>query len=252
MQLFTDPLLDQFASWALGFIPTGGGDLGEIVAIADAHRDADDDEFFDAWSSAAQRHYDAATSAEAAGHPASARDHYLRVASYLTVANHPLYGIPVDPRLRKAFDLQAQAFEQAMALSEPPGEPIKIPFDGHDMRGYFLRAPGTLPGERRPLVILTNGYDATLSDMYFGTAAYTTGRGYHCLLFDGPGQGAMLVEDGVTMVPDWERVVAPVVDYALGSTRGRPAANRPARLELRRLPRAARRERRASSCGVCR
>jgi hypothetical protein len=216
MQLFSDPLLDEFASWALGFSPTGGGDLGEILAIAAAHRDAQDDEFVDAWSGAAHRHYDAATSAEATGHRSSARDHYLRAASYLTVANHPLYGSPVDPRLREAFDLQAQAFAQAMALGEPPGEPLKIPFDGHDMRGYFLRARGTTPGERRPLVIATNGYDATLCDMFFATGAYMTDRGYHCLLFDGPGQGAMLVDDGVTMVPDWERVISPVVDFALG------------------------------------
>jgi pimeloyl-ACP methyl ester carboxylesterase len=215
MQLFSDPLLDEFASWALGFSPTGGGDLGEILAIAAAHSDVHDDEFFDAWCGAAHRHYDAATAAETAGHRSSARDHYLRAASYLTVANHPLYGSPVDPRLRHAFDLQAQAFEQAMALGEPPGEPLKIPFECHDMRGYFLRARGTALGERRPLVIATNGYDATLCDMFFATGAYMTDRGYNCLLFDGPGQGAMLVHDGVAMVPDWERVISPVVDFAL-------------------------------------
>jgi hypothetical protein len=215
MQLFSDRLHDEFASWALGFIPAGGGDLGEILAIADAHRDADDGAFYDAWSSAAQRHHDAATAAEAPGHRASAREHYLRAASYLTVAYHPLYGTPVDPRLRDAFDRQADAFERAMGLGEPPGEPLQIPFEGHDMRGFFLRADGATTGEQRPLVILTNGYDATLCDMYLATGAYTVGRGYHCLLFDGPGQGAMLVHDGVTMVPDWERVVAPVIDLAL-------------------------------------
>src|SRR5205823_2018303 len=40
-------------------------------------------------------------------------------------------------------------------------------------------------------------------------------RGYHCLLFDGPGQGRPLIEQGLVMRPDWENVVRPVVDHAL-------------------------------------
>ena len=30
MPTFTDPLHDEFASWALGFAPYGGGDVGEV------------------------------------------------------------------------------------------------------------------------------------------------------------------------------------------------------------------------------
>lgn len=67
----------------------------------------------------------------------------------------------------------------------------------------------------RPLVILTNGYDATVTDMYFASAVAASRRGYHCLFFDGPGQGEMLIEHGVHLRPDWESVVTPVVDYAL-------------------------------------
>src|SRR5262249_10298301 len=38
----------------------------------------------------------------------------------------------------------------------------------------------------------------------------------HCLFFDGPGQGKLLIDGGVPMRSDWERVVTPVVDFALG------------------------------------
>jgi hypothetical protein len=34
VQFFTDPLQDEFASWALGYVGSSGADLGEIVAIA--------------------------------------------------------------------------------------------------------------------------------------------------------------------------------------------------------------------------
>ncbi len=64
-------------------------------------------------------------------------------------------------------------------------------------------------------MILTNGYDATVTDMYFASAVAASQRGYHCLFFDGPGQGEMLFEHDVHIRPDWEKVIAPVVDFAL-------------------------------------
>lgn len=52
-------------------------------------------------------------------------------------------------------------------------------------------------------------------------------RGYHCLLFDGPGQGRVLIKQDLPMRFDWENVVRPVVDFALT----RPEVD-PARLAL--------------------
>src|SRR5205809_5713870 len=70
--------------------------------------------------------------------------------------------------------------------------------------------------ETRPLLIGTNGYDATATEMYFAFGLAAAERGYHCLLFDGPGQGKLLIEEGVPIRADWEHVVTPVVDLALG------------------------------------
>lgn len=215
MKLYADPLHDEFARWALSFIPAGGADLGEVLAIAAQKDDPSDDEYFELWDAAARHHHDIADGAATAGHPATALAHLLRAACFLTVAYHPLYGMPVDPRLADAFERQLTAFDRAMALRTRPAEPISIPFEGHDMLGYFVPAAEAQKGERRPLVIAINGYDATISDMYFATAHYAGQRGYHCLLFDGPGQGAMLVRHDVKLIADWERVVTPVVDAAL-------------------------------------
>ena len=41
-------------------------------------------------------------------------------------------------------------------------------------------------------------------------------RGYHCLVFDGPGQGAVLFEQGVPIRADWEVVLGAVVDAIVG------------------------------------
>ncbi len=40
-------------------------------------------------------------------------------------------------------------------------------------------------------------------------------RGYNCLTFDGPGQGAPIREQHLHFRYDWEAVVTPAVDYAL-------------------------------------
>jgi alpha-beta hydrolase superfamily lysophospholipase len=67
----------------------------------------------------------------------------------------------------------------------------------------------------RPLIIFNNGYDATITDLYFQSAVAASRRGYHSLVFDGPGQGAMLYEHSTSMRPDWDVVIKAVVDFAL-------------------------------------
>jgi dienelactone hydrolase len=215
MQLFPDALHQEFATWALGFAPFGGADVGEVVAIAARVRPGDDDSFFEEWSKAAAIHLDAATSAESRGRRHTAHAEGLQAACLYGVAMHVVYGAPVDPRMQSAFAEQSRAFELAMRTRPSPAEPLAIPSEDGSLPAYFVPASGVPAGARRPLVIATNGYDATMPDMYLAMAVSATARGFHCLLFDGPGQGAMLVERGIPLRPDWESVVTPVVDAAL-------------------------------------
>ena len=212
--MFKDPLHEEFGSWALGFAPYGGADVGEVAAIAAAVGDGDDDAFYDAWRAAADRLASEAKHAEAAGHRASAREYYLHAACFYAVAYHPIYGVPVDPRLVDSFHTQIAVFDAAMRLTDSPVETVSIPYEHTTMPAYLVRARGH-ERETRPLLIGTNGYDASVTEMYFGFAAAAAARGYHCLFFDGPGQGKLLIDDGIPMRADWERVVTPVVDHAL-------------------------------------
>jgi predicted alpha/beta-fold hydrolase len=213
--LFQDELLDQLGTFPLGYIPYGGADFGEVAAVAKIVGDGDADAFYAAWIGAADRL--AARGAEAllAGCRASARDLYLRAACFYGTSYRPLFGEPVDPRLRAAFRKQMAAFEQGLSLLDFPAEALRISFEGATMPGYLLRAQHASRGDVRPLLICTNGYDGTLTDMFFASAVAAMQRGYHCLIFDGPGQGEMLVEQRVRLRPDWENVIAPVVDAAL-------------------------------------
>jgi alpha-beta hydrolase superfamily lysophospholipase len=74
----------------------------------------------------------------------------------------------------------------------------------------MLRAPGK---GKRPTVIINTGSDAQNIDMYVYGGAAALERGWNALIFEGPGQGANLFLRDEAFIPDWERVITPVVDF---------------------------------------
>ncbi len=212
--LFKDQLHDEFGTWPLAYIPYGGADFGEVQAVGRAVGDGDDGAFHAAWVAAAERVAAEAEATLAAGRPGSARELFLRASAFYAASYHPLYGTPVDPRLIAAFRKQTAMLDKGLALADPPVLPLRIPFAGTTLPAYLIPAVGHAR-DVRPLLICTNGYDATITDMYFATAVAATRRGYHALLFDGPGQGEMLIEHSMPLRPDWEVVINAVMDFAL-------------------------------------
>ena len=211
--LFDDPLFDGQLLRALGYVYYGGADVGECLTTARGIQAGDAGGWYTAWCQTADRLYAAVEASRAAGHPVSAREAYLRASSYYRTAYIHLFGTPVDPRVVAAYDRQTGAFREAASLFSPPVESIAIPYEGTTLPGYFIKADAT--SAPRPTVIATGGYDGTAEELYFAVAAAAVRRGYHCLAFDGPGQGGALIKQQLYMRPDWERVVTPVVDYAL-------------------------------------
>lgn len=211
--IFDSDYLDGFGRWPLAYIPAGGADIGDVVAVAEAVGGGDESAFYDAWMHAGDAKAAAAQAALDGGHRPSARGLFLRAGCMYAAAYKPLFGAPVDPRLLAAFDKQMAAFRRGMELSAVPVQPVGIPFEGGELPAYLVPAVGR-ESEVRPLLILNNGFDATITDLYFTSAVAASRRGYHVLMFDGPGQGAMLYHSGVPLRPDWEKVVSVVVDYA--------------------------------------
>ncbi|MGK2933179.1 MAG: alpha/beta hydrolase family protein [Solirubrobacterales bacterium] len=212
--LFQDDFLNGLGTWALGYIPYGGSDYGEVAAVADAVGDGDEDTFYAKWLAAGDRHFAEAETARDSDLGTTARDHYLRAAVAYGTAYHPLYGTPVDPRLTSTFASQMDSLGKGLAMGPDPASKISIPLDGIELPGFFIPAPG-MGDQVRPTIILNNGYDATLTDLYFASAVAAGRRGYHCLIFDGPGQGDVLYNQRVPLRPDWENVITAVVDVAV-------------------------------------
>lgn len=213
--LFRDPLHQQLGTWMLGFTPYGGGDYGQVAAIAAAVGEGDDGAYYDAWLAAADRLDAEAERADAAGHHDSARELFLTASAHYGSAYHPLFGGPVDPRLLDAYRKQIAAFESGLARRDAPVTRREVTLDGATLPYYLITADGR-GHERRPTIVLINGYDATVTDVYFASAVAALRRGYHCVVFDGPGQGGVLYEQGVPLRPDFEVVASAIIDAVVG------------------------------------
>lgn len=214
--LSDNPMWEAFGARALMHAAYGGSDFGECRVTIDRIGEGHDvDAWAREWSALAVRLVDEADASATAGHAVSAREAYVRAATYHRTAYAPLLAPERDERLTAASAAEHEALRRAVALWDPVAEWLEIPFEGASLPGVFIRARGAEEGEPRPTVIYTDGYDGTIAEMFVAHAPAAFERGCHVLLYDGPGQGRALIRDGLTMRPDWETVVSAVVDHAL-------------------------------------
>jgi dienelactone hydrolase len=199
---------------AAGYIPYDGGDLGEIMATAAGIEEGDWESWYAQWRALADRTYRIAESAAGRGHRESARCAYLRASNYYRTAEFFLRDDPADdPRLMETWRAGVQCFTAALTAGDLDWRPVTIPYEGIGLQGYYLSTGDD--GTPRPTLLAHGGFDSTVEEMYFAAAAAALRRGWNCMIFEGPGQGAALREHGLTFRPDWEAVVTPAIDYAL-------------------------------------
>jgi pimeloyl-ACP methyl ester carboxylesterase len=212
-RVLQDPLFS--AQWlrAAGHSSSGGAEIGECLAVARQIREPDPESWFHAWNHLAENVAAEAESSRANGRLVSALSSHLRASNYFRASYTFLIGAPVDPRVIHAYRRHRTAFESAAALMNPAAEPIAIPYANTRLHGYLFRAADD--HAPRPTLIVNGGYDSTAEEAYFFSGAAAVARGYTCIVFDGPGQGAAIIENGLVFRPDWEAVIGPVIDFAV-------------------------------------
>lgn len=198
----------------LGFIYYGGCDLGEMMATVPRIREGDIESWYAAWEELGRKLLGRAEASRRAGHLVSARAAYLHASTYLRMSEFYLHGNPQDPRILDTARASQTAYAEGAKLSGPTWEAVEISYDGTTLPGYFYKVDDS--GTPRPTVIFHGGYDSSVEELYYYGGAPAVRRGYNCLTFDGPGQGLPLREGGLVFRHDWEKVVSPAVDYALG------------------------------------
>jgi hypothetical protein len=206
-----EPIMDNQLLWYLSHTGQGMTDIGECLDTASRIKANDESSWFGEWLKTADRVRAVADKSLAAGHEISAGETYLRAANYYRAALIH-YAHPKDPRVLETSRTSVACFEKAISLLSIPAQPVRIPYEGTTLPGYFFRSP--VAPEKAPVLIVHQGFDAWPEETKWVTDGATK-RGYHCLIFHGPGQSRALHEHGLTFRPDWEKVITPVVDYTL-------------------------------------
>ena len=192
---------------------SGSADIGEAMAAARRVVPGDDASWHAQWSALARKSYEVGEASERGGHPVSAARAYLRGTEYWRQAIFFIRRDLDDPRLQQGWRAHRQAFRRALPLLPWVTTIAEIPLGAASMTAYLMRPPGVVRPRRT--VLAPCGFDSTAEAGYSATATMALTRGYNVLLWDGPGQGGMLYEHRVPMRPDFEAVVAPVIDWLL-------------------------------------
>ena len=199
---------------ALGYAVSGGADVGEVLKTAYAIKEGDDESWYHEWMKTAEQREKAGDDFLARGRKISARQEFFKASNYYRTAEFFLHTNPEDSRIVSAWKKSRDSFLKAAGLSDQPVISIKIPFEGTTLPGYLCLVDNS--GEKRPLLIVHSGFDGTAEELYFEVAYFAIRRGYNVLLFEGPGQGGVIRIQKLPFRPNWETVVTPVVDYAIG------------------------------------
>ncbi|MDG4820472.1 alpha/beta fold hydrolase [Asanoa sp. WMMD1127] len=211
-----DELFGAHTLRTMGHAPYGGADIGECLATLARVQGTDLSSWYGEWTLTANRVQALAEAEETAGHVESARLAYWRASNYFRNAGTMLLGAPLDRRAVEANLRQTDAFRRGAQLMPSPPRQVEIPCGDTTLPGYLFRSEG--PAGDRPMLIALGGYDGTAEENYFFNGAAALARGYDVLTFDGPGQGAALLQRGMVMRPDYENVITPVVDFVLQQT----------------------------------
>ena len=107
-------------------------DVGECFAAAAAIQDGDYDAWFTTFSALAERLRASAEASAAAGDTVSAREAFLRAATYYADAAFFADGTHEPSRLVPTWEAHRAAFDAFAARLDPPAEPVAIPYDGHN------------------------------------------------------------------------------------------------------------------------
>lgn len=196
----------------MGYTCSGGADIGECISTARRIKEGDGNSWFDEWMKTANGVYEFGLSSEKEGHTTSAKEAFLRASNYYRTAGFFLHSKKDRDKSMISWRKSKESFLRALKyLSDVT--PIRVPYEKTTLPGYFVK--GKTHHKKPPLLIIHTGFDGTGEELYFEVAHFAAKRGYNCLIFEGPGQGAVIRLQNIPFRYDWEKVVTPVVDYAI-------------------------------------
>lgn len=85
---------------------------------------------------------------------------------------------------------------------------LYIPFEKAELPVLIIEPSSSV----KDTILIHGGFDSFVEELYFQCLRLTE-MGFRIVLFEGPGQGAVLRDHGLAMCVEWERPVGAVLDY---------------------------------------
>ncbi|MCC5793060.1 MAG: alpha/beta hydrolase [Legionellaceae bacterium] len=205
--VFSDAFFGQFLR-TLGKTYAQCADVGECFVTLAKIQDEDFESWYQAWFAMAEDIEKLANQSWQAQHHLTAASTYLRACEYYRASEFFLRGNSEDPRIIPCFDKVRECFERALQGLHPTARKVAIPYDQQTLGGYWF----STEQPARANLILPGGYDSTVEESY-PLVPIALQHGYNILIFDAPGQGQVLRRQKLYMRPDFEHVLAQVLDW---------------------------------------
>jgi len=193
----------------LNDVASDGAETSEVLETVKHIRSGDAQGWFRAWSETGDRvaRLASATTDRIAKGRALLRAHnYYRTAEFFL--------LPDDPKRPVSAAKNVQYFYAGLDAMGVAYQRIKVPYgEGHHLEAVYYPAVESHPN--RPLIVFCGGFDSTLEELYFLLVKDAHEHGYEVLTYDGPGQGSVLRDQGLTFTHEWEKPTKAVVDAFL-------------------------------------
>lgn len=207
-RLFQDQNFHFQTLRALNDIPFHGADTAEVFETVRHIKSGDVQGWFAAWERTAARVEAQATKI---ADPISKGRAYLRAHNYYRTAEFFLP--PEDPMRPAVWAKNIGSFYKGLDTLGVTYQKIKVPYGAHYLNAVYY--PGPAGANDKPLIVFHGGFDSTLEELYFVLVAAARERGYSVLTFEGPGQGAIIREQGLPFTYEWEKPTSAVLNVFL-------------------------------------
>ena len=214
---FANAEMDYQLMRQLGTARYGGAAVGECLALAQRIRDGIPASWVAEFTAAAQRQEADAQARALRGHAVSASGQYLVACNSYRAAEY--YCGVLNPEHARLGRKSRECFLAAVRGQDV--EEVSLPFGGAQLPAYYVPAPSQHAGHghhgrRGKTLLLISGYDGTLEETWLSYGLAALERGYHLLLFTGPGQmDTLRFNPGMALVPEYEHVGRMALDYVL-------------------------------------
>lgn len=205
--------------WSSAFInilssaPYGGSEISELYKIGVQLKDKapdDDEAWFHACVSVADKVRAHAERFEASKHPVSAASAYLRACNYYQMAER--FRTPKDDIALAAYKKGVDCFHRHVALTDVRIEIVEIPTAAGPLPGYFVHAQNA-KSKKTPCVVYFDGLDVTKEIQYVRGVPDLIKRGISVLVMDGPGTGEAIRFRGQYLRHDYEVAGSACLDW---------------------------------------